>query len=169
MLQSLLGRYNGEKNTAHSWYLPMWEEFGGDTLTQLGYPSVVPLVNGVQWGIITDDKTKNTMKDATDQAANFAIHSTTEGPPMITEYRSTGYIPHGDMSLPLDKRPDHRSVSKTLEYSFEDSCILKLFNKQDPQYETYKKGSEAWQNLFRDADYLIWPKNADGSWADDID
>jgi predicted alpha-1,2-mannosidase len=67
--------------------------------------------------------------------------------------------------VPTDKEKNG-TVSKTLEYSYDDWCIAqvaKLLGKQDG-YEKYMKRSVYYKNLYDPSYHLFRGKNSDGSW-----
>jgi predicted alpha-1,2-mannosidase len=73
-------------------------------------------------------------------------------------YRNKGFIPTGD---------GVQSVSKVLEYAYDDSCIARFAKAlgKDDIAEKYFKRSGSWQNVFDPSTGFMRGKNADGSWV----
>jgi predicted alpha-1,2-mannosidase len=80
----------------------------------------------------------------------------------LEEYRKLGFIPTGK---------DRQSVSKVLEYAYDDACIArfaKALGKNDVA-EKYFRRSQNWTNVFDAATGFMRGKNADGSWQTPFD
>ena len=76
-------------------------------------------------------------------------------------YNSIGYIPY-DVGI-------HENVARTLEYAYNDWCILQLARKLGrPQEELdkWEKRSHNWKNVFDPSHYLMRGRNADGSFQE---
>ncbi len=80
----------------------------------------------------------------------------------IREYNSIGYVPY----------PDYKeATSKTLEYSYDDFCILQLAKKLDhlddiPQFEEKAKN---YKHVFDSTTNFMRGRKKDGSWHDPFD
>ena len=81
------------------------------------------------------------------------------------KYKKYGYIPYD-----LDKSGENWSVSKTLEYAYDDWCIAEFANalgkNEDAKY--FKNRSENWRNLFDDKTMFFRPKNSEGNFIKDF-
>ena len=88
--------------------LPVWELASNYTGCMIGYHSVPVMVDALAWGI--DDWDQNLALDAMVQAAD-SMHLG------LDAYAELGYIPSDH---------EHESVSKTLEYAFDDACIARM-------------------------------------------
>src|SRR6185437_415304 len=102
------------------------------------------------------------MKGFRDWDANAAlddmIASTDKNREQLEDYRDKGYIPTGN---------GRQSVSKVLEYAYDDSCIARLakaLGKTDVA-EKYAKRSQNWENVFDPSTGFMRGRNADGSWV----
>jgi predicted alpha-1,2-mannosidase len=60
-----------------------------------------------------------------------------------------------------------QSVSKVLEYAYDDSCIARMAKAlgKDDLAEKYAKRSQNWENVFDPATGFMRGKTADGSWV----
>lgn len=112
--------------------LPVWELAGNETECMIGYHSV---------SVISDAYLKN-LSDFDTIAALKAMVNTSN----FDEYGKKRYAADGFISS--DQEPE--SVSKTLEYAYNDYCIYKMAEKmgEDEIAKTYLKRSFNFINLF---------------------
>lgn len=96
----------------------------------------------------------------------------------LTSWKNLGYIPYLDYD-PIGFGTNSRSVSRTLEYSYNDFCLATLAQGlgQSDKYTKYLARSTNWQNLWRaDQTSLIdgedtgftgffQPRYANGTWG----
>jgi len=112
--------------------LPVWELSANETGCMIGYHSVPVIADAFQKGIRGYDVNK---------AYEAMKHSAEQDHLGLSFFRSRGYIP-GDM--------EGESVSKTLEYAYDDWCIagmaLKLGKMED--YRTYIRYAQNYKNIF---------------------
>ncbi|KAI1332619.1 glycoside hydrolase family 92 protein [Xylariaceae sp. FL0255] len=68
----------------------------------------------------------------------------------LTSWKNLGYIPADDFD-PYGQGLNTRSVSRTVEYAYDDFCIAQMAKAMDKQddYDTYSKRSENWKNIFK--------------------
>jgi hypothetical protein len=112
--------------------LPVWELHGNETFCMIGYHSVPVILDAYRKGIRGFDA----------KLALEAMRSYAESDRFgLKAYREFGYIPN-DL--------EHESVSKTLEYAYDDWCIAEMANLMgDPgTEETYRVRSLNYRNLF---------------------
>ncbi len=86
------------------------------------------------------------------------IAATDKNREQLDSYRDKGFIPTGK---------NVQSVSKVLEYAYDDACIARLakaLGKNDLA-EKYSKRSQNWENVFDPSTGFMRGKNADGSWV----
>ncbi|MEI8203295.1 MAG: GH92 family glycosyl hydrolase [Bacteroidota bacterium] len=127
--------------------LPVWELSGNETNCMIGYHSVPVIVDAYIKGIKNFDVNK--MLEAMKSGAN----SDKRG---LLPYRKYGYIPYDIES---------ESVSKTLEYSYDDWCIAQ-FAKSIGKMEDYKefmKRGQFYKNVF-DPSTGFFRAKANGKW-----
>lgn len=114
-----------------SGYLPMWELSSFETWCMIGYHAVPVILDAYMKGL--RDFNAEEMLNAMIATANL---------PKLgrSEYAKFGYVP-GDM--------DNESVSKTLEYAYDDWCIA-IFAKEignSVVYEEYIKRAQSYKNI----------------------
>ncbi len=123
--------------------LPVWELAANYTGCMIGYHSVPVLADAWAWGIRDFDAPL--ALEAMLQAADSAHLG-------LPAYRDLGYIP---------SEREHESVSKTLEYAFDDACIAQFAGQIQADPATvarFTARSCAWRNLYNPASRFIQPK-----------
>lgn len=82
--------------------------------------------------------------------------------PGLEDYRNMGYVPE-------DKSPF--SVSKTLEYAYDDWCIAQMAKKlnRTDVYNEFIKRSHNWKNVYDASTSFMRPKLSDGTFRKDFD
>ena len=122
---------------------------GGETNMMIGYHAVPVIVDAYFKNIPMD------VKLAYEACRASAMVDERE----IDLYRQYGYIPYD-----LDKSGENWSVSKTLEYAYEDWCIAKfaaaLGKGTDADY--FARRAENWRNLFDPRTTFFRPKDSKG-------
>lgn len=150
---SLISRYTDAKD-----HMPIWELCGFDNMCMIGYHSASVIYDAVAKGIkgINLNNAFDAMKDA---SVTEKI-SSSDGSGGIHEYAKLGYVPCN-----IDK-----SVSKTLEYAYDDWCIAELAKKLGKKDDeaTYRKRAASFENLFNPSKKAFFPKYADGRWHEDL-
>jgi predicted alpha-1,2-mannosidase len=112
--------------------MPMWELSGNETYCMIGYHSASVVADALMKGVGNFDT--NAVLNALVQSSNIDKFG-------ISTYAKKGY-------LSADDEPE--SVSKTLEYAYDDWCIAqiaKAARKQDV-YNRYMQRSKNWTNLY---------------------
>lgn len=112
--------------------LPIWSFYGNETWCMIGYHAVSVLADMIVKGVGGFDY----------ERAFEAMKTTATNPNFdcLPQYISLGYVPF-DMEA--------ESVSKTLEYAYDDFCIAqaaKALGHMD-DYETYIARARSWKNL----------------------
>jgi predicted alpha-1,2-mannosidase len=132
--------------------LPVWELASNETDCMIGYHSVSVMADAMAKGITGFDYNK---------AFEAAKHSAMRDELGLKAYKENGFISIDD---------DHESVSKTLEYAYDDWCIAqmaKILNlKEDFNY--FMNRSQNWKNLFDYKSGFIRPKK-NGGWEKSFD
>lgn len=135
--------------------LPVWALSGHETHTMTGYHAVPVLAEGILKGYIQDQQLIRKAYEAMKKSAMQDIRGT-------NFYREYEYIPH-------DK--DGWSVTKTLEYAYDDWCIAQvaaiLGEEEGEQY--YLKRSQYYRNLFDPETGFMRAKDSDGNWVEPFD
>lgn len=116
----------------HGGQLPVWELAGNYTGCMIGYHSIPVIVDAWMKGIRDYDESL---------AMQAMIHSATIDHLGLPSYREYGYIPSGD---------EHESVSKTLEYAYDDWCIATMAKDLglNDIYKTYTQRAQSYKNIF---------------------
>ncbi len=115
--------------------LPVWELSGNETFCMIGYHSVPVIVDAYKKGI-TDFNTELALKAMLEysKSARFSID----------KYAQQGF---------LSNEIEHESVSKTMEYAYDDWCIAEfasMLGKKNIADEYYKR-SLNYRNLYNPA------------------
>jgi predicted alpha-1,2-mannosidase len=133
--------------------LPVWPEGGMETWCMIGNHSIP---------IITDAYLKGFRNWDANEALNDMIASTDKNREQLSDYREKGFIPTGH---------GVQSVSKVLEYAYDDSCIARFAQAlgKDDLAKKYFKRSHTWENVFDPTTGFMRGKNADGSWVTPFD
>ena len=133
--------------------LPVWPEGGKETWCMIGNHAIP---------VIVDAYTKGFRDWDAHEALQDMISSTEVNREQLESYRTKGYIPTGR---------GVQSVSKVLEYSYDDACIgrmAKMLGQQDVA-EKYAKRSHNWENVFDPSTGFMRGRTADGSWVTPFD
>ena len=112
--------------------LPMWDLSANYTGTMIGYHAVPVIADAYLKGIKGFDAEK---------ALQAMKHSANQNHLGLKSYKELGFIPVEEES---------ESVSKTLEYAYDDWTIAKMalaLNKED-DYETFIKRAQNYKNVF---------------------
>lgn len=132
--------------------LPVWELASNETDCMIGYHSVSVMADAMVKGIQGFDYEK---------AFEAAKHSAMLDHLGLEAYKKNGFIAIDD---------EHESVSKTLEYAYDDWCIAqmaRLLNKMD-DYNYFMKRSQSWKNVFDAQTGFMRPKK-NGGWDSPFD
>ncbi len=145
-IKSLLEKYN------ESGILPVWELYSNETWTMIGYHAVPVIADAYAKGIRGFD-------------AELALRAM-KSSAMQDHYGLKYYREHGFISA------DHEneSVSKTLEYAYDDWCIAEmagLMGKRQER-EQYLERSQYYRNLFDPSTGFMRAKR-NGGWAEPFD
>lgn len=144
---SMLAHY--DKSVEHM--LPIWSFYGNETWCMIGYHAVSVLADMMVKGVKGFDY----------ERAYEAMKTTAMNPhyDCLPEYCELGYVP-------FDKEAE--SVSKTLEYAYDDYCIAqaaKLLGKED-DYAYFIKRSRNYRNLIDPETFYMRGKDSKGNWRE---
>lgn len=150
MVRSMMAHY--DQSALHM--LPVWSHHGNENWCMIGYHSVSVIADAIVKGADGIDAGK-----ALDACVATARQGKYDG---LSYYMDKGYVPE-------DKNSS--SVSKTLEYAYDDWCIAQLAKKlgRDNIYEEFMKRSTHWKNVFDASTGYMRPKLNDGSFRKDFD
>lgn len=139
--------------------LPVWNFWGGETDMMLGYHSVPVIVDAYLKGIGGFDAEK-----ALDACIATANDDEYRG---IGLYKSLGYVPYNVVD-PYNS--ENWSLSRTLEYAFDDYCIAVMadkMGKKELANEFYKR-SQNYKNTYNPATGFFQPRDDKGNWQPDF-
>lgn len=132
--------------------LPVWELASNETDCMIGYHSVSVIADAMAKGITGFDYEKAF------EASKASAMRDVLG---LKAYKEYGFISMDD---------DHESVSKTVEYAYDDWCIAQMaqiLNKKE-DYEYFMKRSQNWKNIFDWNTKFMRPKK-NGGWDKPFD
>ena len=132
--------------------LPVWELSGNETNCMIGYSAAPVIADALAKGI-TGFSVKEALEAlrASSNKAEFGIGL----------FRDNGLVPG---------EKEHESVSKTLEYAFDDWCIAQVAaHAGDRTTESaYLKRAQYWRNVFDPSTGFMRPR-LNGCWLDPFD
>lgn len=128
--------------------LPVWELLGNETGTMIGYHSIPVITDAILKGYKGFDI--NLAYDAIKKSA-MQDHLG------LKYYKELGYIP--------DEK-EVESVSKTLEYAYDDWCIAQIakYLGKEEDYNYFSTRAEYYRNLFDPSTNFMRAKTSDGKW-----
>lgn len=122
--------------------LPVWELAGNYTGCMIGYHSIP---------VITDAYLKGLTDISGEELLEMMLHSAMQDHLGLEAYKATGYISISD---------DAESVSKTLEYAYDDWCIAQVAKKvgNDSIYKTFLRRAQSYKNILDPSIGYMRPK-----------
>lgn len=143
--QSMLAHY--DKSVEQM--LPLWSFYGNETWCMIGYHAVSVLADMIVKGVKGFDY----------ERAYQAMKTTAMNPhyDCLPEYRDMGYVP-------FDKEAE--SVSKTLEYAYDDYCIAQAAKAlgKEADYEYFMQRSRNYRNLIDPETKYMRGRDSKGEW-----
>ena len=132
----------------HTGHLPVWTLWGKENWGMIGNHAIPVIADAYATGIKGFDA----------NIAFNAIKQTALNPARGMEfYRKYGFIP-------IDK--DDQSVSKTLEYAYNDWCIASMAKSTGnvADFNTFYRSSQTFVNLFDKKTNFMRPRSSNGDW-----
>lgn len=150
MIHSMLAHY--DQSVHH--ILPVWSHYANENWCMVGYHSVSVIADALVKGNTDVD-----LDHALEACVNSAQLSYYDG---IESYMNLGYVAE-DLS--------GSSVSKTLEYAYDDWCIAQVAHQADDKRmeEEFSKRSEYYLNVFDSVSNYMRPKLKNGEWRKEFD
>ncbi|MCH4553857.1 GH92 family glycosyl hydrolase [Aestuariibaculum sp. L182] len=148
MINSLLAHY---KETG---LLPVWSMQGNETNMMIGNHAIPVIVDAYFKGV--NGFNENLAYEACKLSSMVDARQ-------LDEYKTLGFIP-------VDEHHENWSVSKTLEYAYNDWCVAqfaKALNKTE-DYEYFLNRSENWRNLYDSKSTFLRPKSEDGTFIENF-
>lgn len=127
--------------------LPVWELAANETDTMIGYHAVSVIADAAAKGIAGFDMRK---------AFGAMKHSAEENRFGLEPYKDHGYI---------GMEEERESVSKTLEYAYDDWCIAEMARLlgQTRDYHHYQRRAQSYKNVFDTKSGYMRPRS-NGGW-----
>ena len=134
-------------------YLPMWELSSNETRCMIGYHAVPPMADAYQKGF----RCKNLESLALEAMKSVST---------ADELGKRDFAKYGFLSV----NDEHESVSKNLEYGFDDWCIAQFARQQGDEdtYREYLIRSQAYKHIFNKEKGFMCPRQ-NGAWKDKFD
>ena len=132
--------------------LPVWELAANETDCMIGYHAVPVIADAYAKGIRGWDA--NAALDAMVASANRDVRG-------LPAYRDNGFVP---------AEAEGESVSKTLEYAYDDWCIAEMARAlgRSDVARTFEERAQSWKNLFDPATGFFRPRRND-TWITPFD
>ncbi len=126
LIRSMLNMYSFDS------LLPVWELAGNETNCMIGYHSV---------SVITDAYKKGIRGFNARQALKAMVHTANANHFGLKAYKTKGYIPADE---------EGESVSKTLEYAYDDWCIAQMADMlhDSANYKIFTQRGQYYKNIF---------------------
>ena len=133
--------------------LPVWNMWGSETDMMIGYHAVPVIADAFLKGFDGFDATKTL-----EACIATATDNNYRG---IGLYRQNGYIPY-DIADPYNA--DNWSMSRTLEYAYDDYCIARLAQALgcDSIATEYYRRAGNWRNVYNPGTTFMQPRNSVG-------
>lgn len=149
MILSMLAHYDQSVHTM----LPIWSHHANENWCMIGYHSVSVIADAFIKGNLLSDPHK--ALEACVQTARTPYY---DG---LKYYMKLGFVPEDKNSF---------SVSKTLEYAYDDWAIAQMAKKlgNEPVHEEFIKRSRNFGNVFDTQTGFTRPRMSDGSWRADF-
>ena len=139
--------------------LPVWNMWGTETDMMIGYHAVPVIVDAYLKGIGDFDAEK--------AWAACTASANVDGYRGIGFYKQKGYVPY---DVKDEYNADNWSLSRTLEYAFDDHAIARLAEKMGKTDEqaVYEARAKHYENLFDASTGFFRPKNIRGQYQPDF-
>ncbi|MBP1840053.1 GH92 family glycosyl hydrolase [Formosa algae] len=146
MINSLLAHYN------ETGLLPVWSMQGNETNMMIGYHAVPVIVDAYFKGVKNFDA---------ELAFEACKQSAMDDSRQIDDYMTYGYVP-------IDDDHENWSVSKTLEYAYDDWCIAQFAKDlgKEVDYKYFSARANNWKNIYDSKSTFMRPKYKDGKFIE---
>ena len=150
MVKSMLAHHD---ESVHK-MLPVWSHYANENWCMVGYHSVSVIADAIAKGTTDVD-----LKHALKASQNTSTVPYYDG---IDEYMKLGYVAEDKSSS---------SVSKTLEYAYDDWCIAQIAKAagDDAAYNNYLDRAKSYLNVYDPKIRYMRPKLENGEWRKEFD
>ncbi len=134
--------------------LPVWNMWASETDMMIGYHAASVIAEAVLKGIPGIDK-----EEALAECVKTANIDSYRG---IGLYKQLGYVPY-DVKEPT--LGDDWSLSRTLEYAYDDACIAALAKAmgKEATYKTFSKRAQNYRNVYNPTSTFMQPRDSKGN------
>lgn len=138
--------------------LPVWNMWASETDMMIGYHSAAIIADAYLKGLLPDVDPDKLLDACVRTAENDSYRG-------IGEYRKLGFVP---VDLDDKHNTEGWSMSKTLEYAFDDYAIALMAKKmgRGDVYDRFIARSGNYRNTFNPATGFMQPRKADGSFVE---
>ena len=150
MVKSMMAHYN---QSVHG-MLPVWSHYANENWCMIGYHSVPVIADALIKGNLQGFDVNKLLQ----ACVSTATYKPYDG---LEYYMDLGYVPE-------DKNSS--SVSKTLEYAYDDWCIAQIAQIADNNdvYDEFMNRSQSFVNVYDESTGFMRPKLSDGTWKEDF-
>ncbi len=145
MVNSMLAHY--DQSVDH--LLPVWSLYNNENWCMIGYHAVSVIADACLKGLTGIDAGR-----AYEAMRTTAMNADYDG---LSDYVRLGYVPFDH---------ERESVSKTLEYAYDDYCIAQMakkLNKTD-DYHYFMRRAMSYKNVFDSSTGYMRGKDCNGNW-----
>lgn len=144
--------------------LPKWSLWGNETWCMIAYHSVPVLVDAWKKGLLDSSLQEEAYKAMRQVAMGEGRLRNLEG---LDQYMQYGFLPADANKQRQNKEDFDESVSKTLEWAYDDWCIAQMAKGlgKEEDYTYFMKRAAGYKHLADPSTRLMRPRNVDGSWA----
>lgn len=134
--------------------LPVWNMWSSETDMMIGYHAASVIAEAILKGVPGIDK-----EEALAECVKTANLDDYRG---IGLYKKLGYVPY-DVKEPT--LGDDWSLSRTLEYAYDDACIAALAKamKKSNIYKEFSKRAQNYRNVYCKGSTFMQPRHSDGT------
>lgn len=144
-------------------WMPTPQQFGNSyTNDMIGDHPVVAILDAYQKGINNFDLQKAYEAVRKNAMETPPADCLSEGRDGLEQYKKFGYLPYDEV---------RESVSKTLEYAYNDWCVAQLAKAagKTDDYEMFMKRAENYRNIIDVSTGFARPKSSAGEWLSPFD
>ncbi|HDZ41302.1 MAG TPA: glycoside hydrolase family 92 protein [Bacteroidetes bacterium] len=150
MVESMLTHFD---QSVHP-MLPVWSHYANENWCMIGYHSVSVIADAIAKGVWTGD-----IDRALDACVRTASYGKYDG---LEYYMEKEYVP--------EDKNDY-SVSKTLEYAYDDWCIQKIADKAGNEAiaNLFSRRAASYRNVYNPESGFMHPRLSDGTFREEFD
>ncbi|MBS0010991.1 MAG: GH92 family glycosyl hydrolase [Bacteroidales bacterium] len=150
MVESMLAHFD---QSVHP-MLPVWSHYANENWCMIGYHSVSVIADAIVKGAWSGNIDR--ALDACVQTASYGLYDGLE------YYMKMGYVPEDKNSY---------SVSKTLEYAYDDWCIQQVAELAGDDYvaDQFSRRAGSYRNVFKPESGFMHPRLSDGTFRKEFD